>query len=291
MLIALASVKGSPGVTTFALALAASWPADVRRVVIECDPAGGDLAQRFGLAASPGLLSLAAAAREPVDPDVVWSHTQPLPGGVQVIPGPPGGHQARAALSTLTSGASPLYGMARRPEVAVFADCGRLDPASPAEAVIRRADVLLLISGTYSDELAHLATRVHELGHTATRACLILTGGGHPTHEVERELGIPVMARIPHDPSASERYTGRAAPGRRRTGGLVRVASVVARTLSGETPREPSPPIPAQAPSFVWQVPGVPAQPMAASGVRVLPSPALHNGHPHATAPGKDVRS
>jgi hypothetical protein len=286
MLIALASVKGSPGVTTFALALAASWPTEVRRVVVECDPAGGDLVQRFGMAASPGLLSLAAAARQPVDPDVVWSHVQPLPGGVQVIAGPLGGHQARAALSTLTSAASPLYGTARRPTVAMFADCGRLDPGSPAEAVIRHTDVLLLISGTYSDELAHLATRVHDLGRTAARACLVLAGRGHATHEVARELGIPVMARIPHDPTAAGRYTGRAAPGRRRAGGLARVATAVAEALSGEPAREPSPP----SPSVVQQVPGVPAQPTAASGVRVLPPTALHNGHLHSTAPGKDVR-
>jgi hypothetical protein len=287
MLIALASVKGSPGVTTFALALAASWPADVRRVVVECDPAGGDLAQRFGLATSPGLLSLAAAARQPVEPDVVWNHTQPLPGSIQVMPGPPGGQQARAALSTLTSPTSPLYGTARQPAVAMFADCGRLDPGSPAEAVIRHADVLLLISGTYSDELAHLATRVHELGHTAARACLVLAGHGHPTHAVERDLRIPVMARIPDDPSAAARYTGRAVTGRRRPGGLIRVASVVAQTLSNGSPRGPSQPIP----DFVQQVPGVPAQPTAASGVRLLPPQALHNGHPQTSASGKDVRS
>ncbi|MFG1645542.1 carbon monoxide dehydrogenase maturation protein [Amycolatopsis sp. NPDC049252] len=287
MLIALASVKGSPGVTTFALALAASWPADVRRLVVECDPAGGDLAQRFGLATSPGLLSLAAVARQPVDPDVVWSHTQPLPGGIQVMPGPPGGQQARAALSTLTSPASPLYATAGWPAVAMFADCGRLDPGSPGEAVIRRADVVLVISGTYSDELAHLATRVHELGRTAARACLVLAGRGHPTHAVERDLGIPVLARVPDDPSGAARYTGRAASGRRRTGGLARVASVVAQALSGGPSREPSPPIS----DFVQQVPGVPAQPTAESGVRVLQPPALYNGHPQASASGKELRS
>ncbi|RSD16323.1 carbon monoxide dehydrogenase maturation protein [Amycolatopsis eburnea] len=283
MLIALASVKGSPGVTTFALALATNWSAGVRRVVVECDPAGGDLAQRFGLVASPGLLSLAAVARQPVDPDVVWSHIQPLPGGLHVMPGPPGGQQARAALSTLTSPSSPLYGAARRPTEAMFADCGRLDPGSPAEAVIRHADVLLLISGTYSDELAHLATRVHELGHTAARACLVLTGHGHPTHSVERELGVPVMARIPHDPSGAARYTGRPASGRRRTGGLIQVANDVAQALLAESPRAPIP-------DLVQQVPGVPAQPTAASGVRVLP-PAPHISRPQTSAPGKDVRS
>jgi hypothetical protein len=193
-------------------------------------------------------------------------------------------------LSLLTSAASPLYGAACRPAVTMLADCGRLDHGSPAEPVIRHADVLLLISGTYSDELAHLADRVHELGRTAARACLVLAGRGHSTHAVERELGIPVMARIPHDPGAAARYTGRAAPGRRRTGRFARVASDVARALSGDAPREPSVPIPLQAPSFVQQVPGVPVQPTVASGVRVLPPPALRNGHSNATAPRKDVQ-
>jgi hypothetical protein len=40
-LIALAADKGSPGVTTAAVALAAVWPRRVR--LAETDPAGGDL--------------------------------------------------------------------------------------------------------------------------------------------------------------------------------------------------------------------------------------------------------
>src|SRR3982074_1468642 len=44
-LIAIASDKGAPGVTTAALALAAVWPRPV--LLAECDPAGGDLVYRF----------------------------------------------------------------------------------------------------------------------------------------------------------------------------------------------------------------------------------------------------
>ena len=49
MLVAVCSVKGSPGVTTFCMALAAQWPAQTRCVLLECDPSGGDLATRFAL--------------------------------------------------------------------------------------------------------------------------------------------------------------------------------------------------------------------------------------------------
>jgi len=47
-LIAFASVKGSPGVTTTVLALASVWPTSQHLIVAELDPAGGDLATRFG---------------------------------------------------------------------------------------------------------------------------------------------------------------------------------------------------------------------------------------------------
>ncbi|UOZ03398.1 carbon monoxide dehydrogenase maturation protein [Amycolatopsis sp. WQ 127309] len=275
MLIALASVKGSPGVTAFTVALAASWPIAARRLIVECDPAGGDLAHRFGLRPTPGLLSLAAAARGSAEPEVLWNHAQPLPGGTQIVSGPPGSHQARAALGVLTAPGSPVYGAGRESGVAIFVDCGRLDPGSPAEPVIGHADVLLLLSGTHSDELAHLAVRIHELGRAATRPCLVLTGDGHPTAEVERELGIPVMARIPHDPVTAR--TGHGIPGRHRKGGLVRAAGIIARVLLDDT-------IPTQAaalphpPAAGSQIPGVPPQQVQMSGVRVAPPELLHNG-------------
>jgi len=40
-LIAIAADKGSPGVTTTSVALAAVWPRPV--LLAECDPSGGDL--------------------------------------------------------------------------------------------------------------------------------------------------------------------------------------------------------------------------------------------------------
>ncbi len=50
VLVAVASVKGSPGVTTLCVALAACWPDPAGAIVVEADPAGGDVAMRFGLA-------------------------------------------------------------------------------------------------------------------------------------------------------------------------------------------------------------------------------------------------
>ncbi|QFU86714.1 carbon monoxide dehydrogenase maturation protein [Amycolatopsis sp. YIM 10] len=260
MLIALCSVKGSPGVTTVAVALAVKWPQaeSTRRLVAEVDPAGGDLAMRFGLPVTPGLVSLAAAARRTHDPAVAWGHTQPLLSDVRVLLAPPGGTHARAALSTLATapGGPLLPAVARDPAVVVLADCGRVDPGSPAEVIARRADALVLVTGTLGDDLAHTAARLGELARWTPRPGLLLTGDGYPTADVERELGIPAIGRFPHDPAAAATLSGhRPPPGRRGSGGLAHQAAVLARTLAG-----PASPVASPSANAPGSVPGVPAQ-------------------------------
>ena len=65
MIVTLASVRGSPGVTSWALLVAAAWPAavDAERVVVEADLDGGVLGARYGLGVDPGVVSLIAALR------------------------------------------------------------------------------------------------------------------------------------------------------------------------------------------------------------------------------------
>ena len=77
--IALASAKGSPGVTTATLALAATWPG--RALLVEADPAGGDVLAGYGrgeLPPAPGLLELATAARRELTPRDLLAHSRPL---------------------------------------------------------------------------------------------------------------------------------------------------------------------------------------------------------------------
>ncbi len=62
-MVVVGSAKGSPGVTTLACALGAVWPVQRRVLVAECDPAGGDIAVRFGLPARPGMTGFVFAAR------------------------------------------------------------------------------------------------------------------------------------------------------------------------------------------------------------------------------------
>jgi MinD-like ATPase involved in chromosome partitioning or flagellar assembly len=215
-MLALASVKGSPGATTTALALAAVWPPGPRVVLAECDPAGGDLSANFGLAKTPGLLSLAAASRRERDEDLLWRHTQALPGGLQVVAGPIGADQARAALTML---AADSFAAIRRasiqPDMLVIADCGRLDPASPVLALARAADALVLVARPQLTEMAHLAACVTTLRRAwgsspPARVGLVLApGGSYPPAEVGQALDVPVLGVLPDDKHTAATLAGR----------------------------------------------------------------------------------
>ncbi|MGY6655377.1 chromosome partitioning protein [Amycolatopsis sp. TRM77291] len=202
MLIAVCSLKGSPGVTTLATALGARWPGQENPVVVEADPAGGDLMARFRLPESPGLVSLAAAARGRggSEPNLLAQHTQFLPGGLRVVLGPAGAEQARAALSLLAPGASsPMRRAADQPGTTVIVDCGRVDPDSPAFPIIRGADAMLLVARPHDDELAHVALKLQVAQRWSAKPCFVLVGDGYSTAEVAQVMGIPVMGRVPHD--------------------------------------------------------------------------------------------
>lgn len=233
MLVVTASVKGSPGVTTFSVALAASWPA-ARRVVVEVDGSGGDLAARFGLLSSPGLVSLAAEVRSVSRPDgeAVWRHAHSIGDGLFVVPAPPAAAEATGALAAMkpTSGIAVLRRAAADPEVLVVLDCGRLDPGSPAAWLAEAPDALVLLAGARADDLAHLPLRLRTLGRGCRQRRLMLVGDGYPTAEVERELGARIAGRVPHDRRAAAALRGLGGAGRGRSP-LARAAARCAHGL------------------------------------------------------------
>ncbi len=200
-LIAFGSLKASPGVTTTVLAVAATWPGEAR-LVVECDPAGGDLAARFRLAETPGLVSLAAASRRDRGPELLWAHTQALPGGLPVVVGPAGADQARAALGVLTAPGAGLLIRSHQPEGSVvLADCGRVDPDSPAAPLLRAAHLVLLVARPRLSEVAHLAARIDALRATVAALGLVLVDDGfYPPREIAEALEVPVVGVLPKDP-------------------------------------------------------------------------------------------
>src|SRR5438477_11754299 len=159
-LIAIASDKGAPGVTTAALALAAVWPRPV--LLAECDPAGGDRVYRFPavggghLDPRRGVLSLAVVARRGMQPQQVWEHVQKLHGGLDVLAGVTNAEQG--------AGLSLLWGpigkaLASRPQGDVIADCGRLGADGPLYDLLAEATTVVLVTKVHVADVIRLRDR------------------------------------------------------------------------------------------------------------------------------------
>jgi hypothetical protein len=214
-ILALASAKGSPGVTTTALALASWWPRP--SVLVEADPAGGDLAARTGLAEEPGLVGLAAALRRdrpdaPLNSELLHHYQQRSPIGVEVVAAPASSQQAGAAVSLLAVQA------ARPARIGgdLLVDLGRLvarsrsDAAPDAQQMSRAADVVVWVCRPELADLAHVAVALapeHSVATEAVRtdpaqtgAVIVLCGEGpYPANEVSATLGCPVLGSLPAD--------------------------------------------------------------------------------------------
>jgi hypothetical protein len=244
--LALASVR-SCGVTTLAVALAATWPAGRRVLLTELDPAGATLAAGSGWPPEPGLVSLAAASRRGGDPALVWDHCQELPGGVAVLAGPAATDHARTALGML----GPLLGRLGELDGDVLADCGRIEPGGPGLGVLAGADRVVLVARPHLADLHALATWREDHPLDAPSIGLVLVGDGpYPDDEIAGALGVEVLARLPWDPTSAEGLLSVPASARElRFAPLVRAARTLAdRLTAGPTgpvlasPREPAAP-------------------------------------------------
>jgi hypothetical protein len=234
--IALAADKGSPGVTTTAVALSAVWPR--RALLAEVDQAGGDLVYRsaaaHGGALDPntGMLSLAATARRGLVAEQLWDHAQPLAGGLDVLVGLGGSEQAAGF-----SGLWPTIGRAfatladaAQGGADVVADCGRIGAEAPVLELLAHASLVLLLTRTEPEQLARVRDRATALSaklHGAHRGAAQMgfppigvlliadpADGGRVVKQVNDMLfaaqcGAQVVGVIAHDPAGADQLAGR----------------------------------------------------------------------------------
>lgn len=233
--IALASIKGSPGITTAATALAASWPSGRRVLLVEADPFGGDLAPRYGSTITNGLASLFAAARRSLTPDAIWDHVDHLPGGLPVLFGLSNVQGAVANEKAWPAIAEALGAL----DADVVIDAGRLLPnfAGGIRDVLAQSDVLLVLCDPTLEGIVHLRAALPGLvAEMRGRALLVIpTGsGGYSGTEIERTLGVDVGPPMPDDRKAADALANKRAIARLERSALLKWASTLVGALGIE---------------------------------------------------------
>jgi MinD-like ATPase involved in chromosome partitioning or flagellar assembly len=251
-LIVLASAKGSPGVTTAALAIAAVWRPERHVLLVEADPAGSALAPRFGLGYDQGVASLAPACRHHFLVEDIEGHGQSMTigagrAGIEVLVGVRAAEQARV-LGRFWEGFGAA--MAAQSDTDVIVDCGRLWPDSPALGLLAEASMSLILvrpdtEGVVAAQLR--ATALVESGVDITRLGVVTVGDQpYGPAAVAEALDVPVVASIARDGSTAAALAGQRPRRRLRLSRspLLRSARALADELEGRSSRPPAPLLP-----------------------------------------------
>ncbi|TDC40004.1 ParA family protein [Micromonospora sp. KC213] len=211
-IIALVSAKGSPGVTTSALACTLSWQR--RLVLAECDPSGGTILAGYlggALDGPRGIGELAVGElRDGSLETAFWSQLVDLDAPKRerlLLPGVVDPAQA-GSVSPLWQRFADFFDELEkgRPPYDVIVDCGRLQVGNPPWPLLRAAAVVLLVTRARLPELsaARPTIRAIERDFAAHRVApdtlrLLPVGDGHGTGEIAKALRVPVIARLPED--------------------------------------------------------------------------------------------
>jgi hypothetical protein len=236
MIVAVCSLSGAPGVTSLATAVAACWPSTPLTVpvLVEADASGGDLAAWHGLdpdQSQKGLVSLAVASRTPVPvpgageawaqagvvgapaAEAVLRYAVEVPGGLRVVPAPADPLEAGRAVAMLAHNPALL----QSGRVTVL-DVGRAVPGSAGAALLRHADIVIVSTDPgkvgHAARLRACAPILASLRDDGIRLALAITGScPHPDQEVSQiAAGLPVWARVPHDPVGAALVRGEHRP-------------------------------------------------------------------------------
>lgn len=196
MRLGIVSAKGSPGATTLGLAVAAT----TRGVMVEADPAGGDVECWAGPRGESGLIRLASTLRHATEPtDTLQEHATEVWPGVRAVLAPNGREQAESTLVALGERlAWALEGVDRW----VVVDGGRWARSQPTARRLVGCDVLALTLTPTLAAVAHTRSIVGSLRDTfgVPLVSVIVGERGYPPAEIGGQLGTPVGGVVPWDP-------------------------------------------------------------------------------------------
>jgi MinD-like ATPase involved in chromosome partitioning or flagellar assembly len=244
--VAVTQLRGGPGGTTFALGLAAAAAEHGRSWLVEADPAGGVLLGRCdtltgertlvdvafgGAAATSDVVALAEAAGQPL-------------GHASVVVAPESPAQAFECVARPRL-RWPAH--LRRLPGRVVVDCGRLFPGSPAVEVLRRADVVVVVTPPDGGDVYRFLRWAHE-GREVDAPLLVTSGPGRfGARAVARDVGDVYLGPIPSAPEAVDLLQRGASTTHRRLYRSDMVRALLARLqaidafVASAPRREPSP--------------------------------------------------
>ena len=198
-LVTVCSVSGSPGATSVAIGLAATWPEpDRRRVVVEADPDGGRLGAELGTGVEPGLMALALAARtSALTADELVARGAAPVGDWSVVPAPASSEQTHSAL-VHAAGALVAVMVADGDPTVWIVDAGRLSTRSSALPFAVAADHVVVVTGGSFPSLQLLPHRVEALRNAGCAVSVVVTEPtSWSTDEIAQFVAADVVAVLP----------------------------------------------------------------------------------------------
>jgi hypothetical protein len=218
--VALVSAKGSPGVTTSAILLAAVWPSGA--TLLEADPVGGDLRTLFSdptgqpLRPDRGVVSLLTAQPPTISPAKVGpalhGHSQHLSGGLPVVLGPANASQVEALRPPWLQLASLIRAHVQGGANLVV-DAGRLgDPSSLALTLplLRSCTTTLVVARATLTSVSHARDLLGLLRDVALPAELLLIADPRDTADVTQatHLAANQLHVLPDDATSAAALIG-----------------------------------------------------------------------------------
>lgn len=198
----LVSVKGSPGVTTAAAAMAAAGVVGGERVLlVELDPSGGDVRLLSAVtAAEPNLVHAAAELRHPQGAgDALGPQAVDVLPSLPALLAPAGAVEAEAVMSSIGDGWGPAF---RAFDGLVVVDAGRWDPGQATARRIEGADVVGLVVRATAVSVEHARHTVAALRRAARApvAAVVVGDRPHPPEAVAAALDLPLAGSVAWDP-------------------------------------------------------------------------------------------
>lgn len=190
------SAKGSPGVTTAALAVTAA--AGDRGLLVELDPSGGSVECWTGATGEPGLIRVANGLRRSIDPTTLVAHAVDAPTGVRSVLAPSSGALAE---STIAMTGDRLVPALAALDATVVVDGGRWSRSQSTARRVAGCDVVGVVCAPTVEGVEAARWLIDPLLAAAAGPVVVVLVGDRPYSppEVAAVVGVPVIGVLAWD--------------------------------------------------------------------------------------------